>query len=74
MPDITLCTGNCPVSEYCYRYMAKPNPYGQSYSNLESVCIPNGYSELIPYENKNNKIYTLEDFLLDKLKNQNETK
>lgn len=48
--DICMCTGNCPVSEHCLRYMGKANPYGQTYSALESECIPNGYSELIPYE------------------------
>ena len=51
MADICMCTGNCPISEYCYRYMANPNPYGQTYSNLEDVCIPNDYAELIPYKN-----------------------
>lgn len=48
MPDITMCTGDCPISDSCYRFTAKPNPYGQSYSYLESVCIPNNYSEFIP--------------------------
>lgn len=71
MPDICMCTGNCPVNEYCYRYMAKPNQYWQSYSMLEEICIPNGYSEIIPYiksiqedEDINNINYTLDDFLL----------
>ena len=50
MSDICMCTGNCPVSDNCYRYMAIPNTYGQTYSSLESICIPNDYSELIPYE------------------------
>lgn len=74
MPDITMCTGNCPVKENCYRYMAKPNPYGQSFSMLEEVCIPEGYSELIPYRNniikeeKSKEIdYTLDDFLLEEI-------
>ena len=49
MPDITMCTGNCPVKEYCYRFMAKADPYWQSYSALEEICIPNEYSEMIPY-------------------------
>lgn len=76
MPDITMCTGNCPVSENCYRYMAKPNKYGQTYSSLEDVCLPNNYSELIPYENKEeNKIsYTLEDFIMNEIrKKESET-
>lgn len=67
MQDICMCTGNCPVSENCYRYMAEPNKYGQTYSSLEDVCLSN-YSELIPYENKENKIsYTLEDFIMDEI-------
>ena len=69
MPDICMCTGNCPVSENCYRYMAEPNKYGQTYSSLEDVCLSNNYSELIPYENKENKIsYTLEDFIMDEIR------
>ena len=71
MPDITMCTGNCPVNEYCYRYMAEADPYWQSYSMLEEVCIPYGYSEIIPYkkrikedEDSNSIDYTLDDFLL----------
>lgn len=74
MPDITMCTGNCPVKENCYRYMAEADPFGQSYSMLEEVCIPNGYSEMIPYKKsvKEDKInsnisYTLDDFLLDEI-------
>lgn len=74
MPDITMCTGNCPVKEYCYRFMAVSNKYGQSYSMLEEVCVPNGYSEMIPYnkgikeDEERNKInYTLDDFLLEEI-------
>lgn len=79
MADICMCTGNCPISEYCYRYMATPNPYGQTYSNLEDVCIPNEYSELIPYRNSiktDEEIlasYTLRDFVLAKINRNNET-
>lgn len=71
MPDLAMCTGNCPVKENCYRYMATPNPYGQTYSSLEDICIPNDYSEIIPYEYNINKEeesrnvdYILGDFLL----------
>ena len=74
MPDITMCTGNCPVKEYCYRFMAKADPYWQSYSALEEICIPNEYSEMIPYnkgikeDEERNKInYTLDDFLLEEI-------
>jgi hypothetical protein len=55
MPDITKCTGNCPISEYCYRYTAKPNPRWQSYSKLEEVCLSNEenkYSDFIPDEKR----------------------
>ena len=74
--DITMCTGNCPISEHCLRYMAKPNPYGQSYSNLEDVCLPNGYSEFILYEENNirkeykNKSYTLSEFIFEQMNKQ----
>lgn len=68
MPDITLCTGSCPIKEHCYRYMAEPNKYGQSYSSLEDVCLPNNYSELIPYEEKESMVnYTLDDFIIDEI-------
>jgi hypothetical protein len=32
MPDITMCKGtDCPHKEKCYRFMAKPSEYWQSY-------------------------------------------
>ena len=52
--------------------------YYQTYSALEEVCIPNNYSELIPYrktineELKKNEIYSLESFLLDLMNRQKE--
>ena len=80
MPDITMCTGNCPVKENCYRYMAIPNPYGQSYSMLEPVCLPDGYSELIPYKNNIHKEenerkvdYAFADVLLAEIHKLDET-
>lgn len=71
--SICMCTGNCPIKEYCYRYMKEPNQYGQTFSSLESVCIPDDYSEFIPYERNIKKeerkiSYTLEDFILDKIR------
>ena len=73
--DLCMCTGNCPISEYCLRYMGKSDPYNQTYSHLEDICIPNNYAELIPYEEnkqKENKIsYTLEEYLLNKMNKQN---
>ena len=43
MADITMCFGKgCELKETCYRYKAKPNEYGQSFSNFvptdDSVC------------------------------------
>ena len=80
MPDITMCTGNCPVKENCYRYMATPNPYGQTYSMLEEICLPDGYSELIPYRNnikkeeKEKEIdYNFADILLAEIHKLDET-
>ena len=32
MPDIAMCNNKlCSKKETCYRYMATPNPYRQSY-------------------------------------------
>lgn len=32
MPDISLCSGNnCNLKENCYRYLATPKPFWQSY-------------------------------------------
>lgn len=75
MADITMCTGNCPVKENCYRYMATPNDYWQTYSSLEDICLANNYSELIPYEEKERRInYTLNDFIMNEInKKKNET-
>jgi len=69
MADICMCTGNCPISDKCYRYTATANPYGQTYSCLEDVCIPENYAEFIPDERviKFDIDYTLEDFLLEEI-------
>ena len=33
MPDISMCNNRtCPSRHLCYRYMAIPNPYRQSYA------------------------------------------
>jgi hypothetical protein len=35
MPDISMCRNEkCPSKEKCYRYTAKPNEYGQAYSQF----------------------------------------
>jgi hypothetical protein len=32
MPDIAMCaSATCPLKYNCYRFMAEPNPYRQSY-------------------------------------------
>ncbi len=32
MPDITMCSGEkCPLKETCYRYLARPSIYNQSF-------------------------------------------
>ena len=78
----SMCTGNCPISEYCLRYMGKSDSYGQTYSHLENICIPNNYAELIPYEENKQKeniiteeiSFTIDDFIMDELhRKQSET-
>ena len=35
MPDISMCLNAlCPSKEFCYRFTATPNPYGQSYGGF----------------------------------------
>lgn len=31
MPDITMCSFQCPVHLSCYRFIAVPSEYGQDY-------------------------------------------
>lgn len=43
MPDISMCLNHeCTLRKYCYRYRAKPEPYGQSYAdfiqNRDGTC------------------------------------
>lgn len=36
MPDIAMCLNDdCPSCKVCYRYMAEPNPWRQSYMQFE---------------------------------------
>lgn len=65
--DICMCTGNCPVKEKCLRYMGEADPYWQTYSSLEEICIPNDYAEFIPYEKPRKISYTLDDFIMDEI-------
>ena len=66
--DLCMCSGKCPISEYCLRYMGEANPYYQTYSALESVCIPNNYAEWIPYDETINHSFILNDFTLNEIK------
>lgn len=69
MSDICMCTGNCEMKESCLRYKKELNPYGQTFSSLESVCVPNNYSEYIPYEdNKKTISFTLNDFIMHEIR------
>lgn len=35
MPDISMCANySCSCKHDCYRYMAEPNPYRQSYADF----------------------------------------
>lgn len=49
MPDITMCSSShCPERNNCYRAMAKPNKYAQSYTNFEYTCNEDsGFNEFI---------------------------
>ena len=52
MPDITMCLGyekdidkHCPMKESCYRYMARPSEYRQSYFvDAPFLVEPDGFS------------------------------
>ena len=36
MPDLTLCTNSdCKLTEFCFRYKAKPSEHSQSYCRFE---------------------------------------
>lgn len=53
MPDISMCRNIlCPLSKDCYRFMAEPNTYRQSYGRFE------------PKVNKETKKLECEDFIL----------
>ena len=46
--NIALCTGNCPISDLCLRYMQQTSE--NTRTNIEDICIPNNYIEFRPYE------------------------
>ena len=38
MPDITMCLNKkCPSKDKCYRFMANPTPFNQSYSDFKPI-------------------------------------
>jgi hypothetical protein len=38
MPDISMCMNRqCPRRGHCYRYLAPPNPYRQSYAKFDEL-------------------------------------
>jgi hypothetical protein len=40
MPDISMCENyDCPLSNGCFRFLATPNPYGQSYAEFEFITV-----------------------------------
>jgi len=44
MPDITMCMSkDCPKKNECYRSMAKPDKYYQSYADYGKICLENDY-------------------------------
>ena len=57
MSDITMCVNKmCPLKSNCYRYMAMPDEYWQSYTNFKynngclyflSISIRNKEKELL---------------------------
>lgn len=46
MPDIAMCTGgDCPLRDKCYRFLATPNSYLQSYIAVTPYVKVNGVVE-----------------------------
>lgn len=51
MPDFTMCTNfDCPVRASCYRYLAVPSEYRQSYRRFEYAF--GQCTEYVPAANK----------------------
>lgn len=52
MPDISMCSNKeCPLREGCYRFLATPSEYWQSYCRFE----PNKSGECTMYWPVNNR-------------------
>ena len=48
MPDITMCLNDgCPLRNDCYRFMAEPNEYRQSYARFECSEKAEHFLEMI---------------------------
>ena len=44
MPDITMCMSkDCSKKNECYRSIAKPDKYYQSYADYGKICLENDY-------------------------------
>lgn len=57
MPDISMCSNKtCPLRMTCYRFIAKANPWGQSYGDFkwtednEGKVTCDSYSDSAPYK------------------------
>ena len=49
MPDIAMCQNErCPFKGECYRYMAKPSLFSQSYADFECESKDVGYFVPMP--------------------------
>jgi hypothetical protein len=61
MPDISMCSGEkCPLKENCYRFLAIPNEFRQSY-----FMNP-------PYNHQTNECeYFWDNYLYQKIKDEN---
>jgi hypothetical protein len=43
MPDITMCINSeCPLSSKCWRFVAIPNPFRQSYTDFKPYTNEDG--------------------------------
>jgi hypothetical protein len=57
MPDISMCWGKeCPFKESCYRYVAKPNEYRQSYFVEPPYRVVEGMCEFFMYASQEEKL------------------
>ena len=52
MPDITMCLNTeCPLRKECYRYMAIPSAYKQSYADFKALIRHDGTCDyFVPIE------------------------